>query len=181
MFRRRSLESCLRSKDSRAVWRGAVGKGPQGTSLVAYPTSSTVLNGEDEETGRKALRLVLTQRWAYAGLCLSIQKGRRRSRTALNWSLNHVSQGLSTLEGLGAFFVCLALRLIQGSITCQTVAASAAVPLSIREIRHLFWRLVLATRQRAERVLAWSAWRRWHQGIAQYWHYRRRAIVQLQL
>jgi SRSO17 transposase len=55
------------------------------------------------------------------------------------------------------------------------------VPLSVREIRHLFWRLVLATRQRAERVLAWSAWRRWHQGIAQYWHYKRRAIVQLQL
>src|SRR5439155_19043508 len=39
MFRSRSLESCLRSKDSRAVWRGAVGKGPQGTSLAAYPTS----------------------------------------------------------------------------------------------------------------------------------------------
>lgn len=55
------------------------------------------------------------------------------------------------------------------------------VPLSVREMRHLFWRLVLATKQRAERVLAWSAWRRWHQGIAQYWHYKRRAIVQLQL
>ena len=43
MFRHRSLESCLRSKDSRAVWRGAVGKGPQGTSLAAYPTSRPVL------------------------------------------------------------------------------------------------------------------------------------------
>jgi hypothetical protein len=59
--------------------------------------------------------------------------------------------------------------------------AQSGVPLSVREIRHLFWRLVLATQQRAERVLAWSAWRRWHQGIAQYWHYKRRAIVQLQL
>jgi len=59
--------------------------------------------------------------------------------------------------------------------------AQAGVPFSVREIRHLFWRLVLATKQRAERVLAWSAWRRWHQGIAQYWHYKRRAIVQLQL
>jgi SRSO17 transposase len=55
------------------------------------------------------------------------------------------------------------------------------VPLSVREIRHLFWRLVLATQQRVEHVLAWSAWRRWHQGIAQYWHYKRRTIVQLQL
>ena len=43
MFRRRSLESCLRSKDSRAVWRGAVGKGPRGTSLAAYPTSRPVV------------------------------------------------------------------------------------------------------------------------------------------
>ncbi len=59
--------------------------------------------------------------------------------------------------------------------------AQSGVPVSVREIRHLFWRLVLATQQRAERVLAWSAWRRWHQGIAQYWHYKRRAIVQLQL
>lgn len=59
--------------------------------------------------------------------------------------------------------------------------AQFGVPLSVREIRHLFWKLVLVTKQRAERVLAWSAWRRWHQGIAQYWHYKRRAIVQLQL
>ena len=60
MFRRRSLESCLRSKDSRAVWRGAVGTGPQGTALAAYPTARLVLNGEDEETDRQVLRLVLT-------------------------------------------------------------------------------------------------------------------------
>jgi hypothetical protein len=55
MFRHRSLESCLRSKDSRAVWRGAVGKGPQGTSLAAYPTSSTVLNGLRHEVARVAV------------------------------------------------------------------------------------------------------------------------------
>ena len=53
MFRHRSLESCLRSKDSRAVWRGAVGKGPQGTSLAAYPTSRTGLTGG---LGRRAVR-----------------------------------------------------------------------------------------------------------------------------
>ncbi len=53
MFRSRSLESCLRSKDSRAVWRGAVGKGPQGTSLAAYPTSRTGLTGG---MGRRTVR-----------------------------------------------------------------------------------------------------------------------------
>ena len=54
--------------------------------------------------------------------------------------------------------------------------ARAGVPLRVSEMRRLFWRLVLATQQRVERILAWSAWRRWHQGIAKYWHYKRRAI-----
>src|SRR5712691_1263237 len=50
------------------------------------------------------------------------------------------------------------------------------VPLSVSEIRRLFWRLVLATQQCVERILAWSMWRRWHQGIAKYWHYKRRSV-----
>ena len=54
--------------------------------------------------------------------------------------------------------------------------ARAEAPLSVREIRRLLWRLVLATQQRVERMLAWSTWRRWHQGIAKYWHYKRRAV-----
>ena len=54
--------------------------------------------------------------------------------------------------------------------------ARTAVRLSVGEIRHLFWCLVLATQQRVERILAWSTWRRWHQGIAKYWHYKRRAV-----
>src|SRR6266852_5246526 len=53
--------------------------------------------------------------------------------------------------------------------------ARAHVPLSVSEIRRLFWRLVLVTQQRVERMLAWSTWRRWHQGIAKYWHDKRRA------
>ena len=61
MCRSRSLESCWRSQDARAVWRGAVGKGPHGTSLAAYPTASPVLNEGDEETGLVRLRLVATQ------------------------------------------------------------------------------------------------------------------------
>ena len=54
--------------------------------------------------------------------------------------------------------------------------ARAGVPLSVSESRRLFWRLVLATQQRVERILAWSAWRRWHQGITKYWHDKRRAV-----
>jgi hypothetical protein len=55
------------------------------------------------------------------------------------------------------------------------------VPLSVSEIRRLFWRLVLATQQKVEQILAWSAWRRWHQVIAQDWHYKRRAGPEVQL
>jgi hypothetical protein len=54
--------------------------------------------------------------------------------------------------------------------------ARAGVPLSGSERRRLFWCLVLATQQKVERILAWSAWRRWHQGIAKYWHDKRRAV-----
>jgi hypothetical protein len=54
--------------------------------------------------------------------------------------------------------------------------ARADVPLSVRERRRLFWRLVLATQQRVARMLAWSTWRRWHHGIAKYWHDKRRAV-----
>ena len=54
--------------------------------------------------------------------------------------------------------------------------ARAGVPLRVSEIRGLFWRLVLAMQQRVERMLAWAAWRRWHPGIAKYWHDKRRAV-----
>jgi hypothetical protein len=53
--------------------------------------------------------------------------------------------------------------------------------LSVPEIRRLFWRLVLATKQTVGQMLDWSAWRRWHQGMAQYYHYKRRAGPELQL
>jgi len=41
----RLLESGLRSKDSRAVRRGAAGKVPEGNSLTAYSTARTVTTG----------------------------------------------------------------------------------------------------------------------------------------
>ena len=50
------------------------------------------------------------------------------------------------------------------------------VPLSVPEIRRLFWRLVLAAMQTIGQILDWSAWRRWHQGVAQYYHYKRRTV-----
>jgi SRSO17 transposase len=55
------------------------------------------------------------------------------------------------------------------------------VPLSVPEIRRLFGQLVLATRHTIGQILDWSAWRRWHQGVAQYYHRKRRSVLQLQL
>jgi hypothetical protein len=48
-------------------------------------------------------------------------------------------------------------------------------------MRRLFWRLVLATTQTIGQMADWSAWRRWHQEIAQHYHYRRRAGPEVQL
>lgn len=59
--------------------------------------------------------------------------------------------------------------------------ARLGVPLSVPEIRRLFWRLVLAMQPRVERILAWSRWRRIHPSSAEYWHYQRRVISEVQL
>jgi hypothetical protein len=55
------------------------------------------------------------------------------------------------------------------------------VPLSVPEICRLLWRLVLATKQPIGHILDWSAWRRWHQGMAPYYHYKRRTDLEVQL
>ncbi len=56
------------------------------------------------------------------------------------------------------------------------------IRLSSAEIRHLLWQLVLALGQTAEEILAWSRWRRRHQAVAKYYHYKRRgALAYLQL
>ena len=47
---------------------------------------------------------------------------------------------------------------------------------SVAEMRRLFWRLGLATQQHVERMLAWSMWRCWHQGMAKYRHDKRRSM-----
>jgi hypothetical protein len=60
-------------------------------------------------------------------------------------------------------------------------SAEPWVPLSVPEVCRLFGRLVLVTKPTIGQILDWSAWRRWHQGIAQYYHYRRRAGPEVQL
>jgi hypothetical protein len=54
--------------------------------------------------------------------------------------------------------------------------------LSVAEIRRLLWKVVFMVRQTVEEVLAWSQWRRRHQAIAKFYHYKRRgALAYLQL
>jgi hypothetical protein len=54
------------------------------------------------------------------------------------------------------------------------------VPLSVPELRRLMMRL--AAGQPPTEVLAWSRWRRRHQAVAKYYHYKRRgALRYLQL
>jgi len=40
------------------------------------------------------------------------------------------------------------------------------------ELRRLLWRLVLVVPQTVRHILAWSQWRRRHQSVAQYYHYK---------
>jgi hypothetical protein len=66
----------------RPYWRGAVGKGPQGTSLAAYPTARPVLNGGREETCHKVPRLAPTQHH-HSGTVLAYVFGRRKDTVFL--------------------------------------------------------------------------------------------------
>ncbi len=47
-------------------------------------------------------------------------------------------------------------------------------PLSVSEVRHLLGRLLFAPPSSVTLVVAWSAWRRWHQRWARFFHTRRR-------
>jgi hypothetical protein len=44
----------------------------------------------------------------------------------------------------------------------------------VPELRRLLWRLELAVQHTVDHILAWSHWRRWHQTVAKFWHYKRR-------
>ena len=47
-------------------------------------------------------------------------------------------------------------------------------PLSVPEVRHLLARLLFPAPSSVRRVIEWSAWRRWHQRLASFFHTRRR-------
>ncbi len=52
------------------------------------------------------------------------------------------------------------------------------IGLSVAEIRQLLWKLVCVVEQAAEDVLAWSRWRRRHQAVAKFYHYKQRDALQ---
>jgi hypothetical protein len=52
--------------------------------------------------------------------------------------------------------------------------AQTEAPLTIPEVRHLLGHLIWPSPCSVTLVLAWSAWRRWHCGLACYYHTRRR-------
>jgi hypothetical protein len=47
-------------------------------------------------------------------------------------------------------------------------------PLSVPEARHLLARLLFPAPSSVTFVIEWSAWRRWHQRLASFFHTRRR-------
>lgn len=51
------------------------------------------------------------------------------------------------------------------------------MPLSIAELRRLLWRLIWQPQLSPQYLLNWSAWRRRHQAIAQFYHFKRRALA----
>ena len=48
------------------------------------------------------------------------------------------------------------------------------IPLTVPEVRRLLYRLVWKPHPSDESVLLWSRWRRRHQAIARFCHYKRR-------
>lgn len=51
------------------------------------------------------------------------------------------------------------------------------VPLSVAELRRLLWHLAWQPPLSPRHLLHWSAWRRRHQAIAQFYHFKRRAVA----
>jgi hypothetical protein len=54
------------------------------------------------------------------------------------------------------------------------------IPLTVKEIRHLFAKLIANTVHTIDHWLAWSQWRRHHQARAKTSHYRRRGQLEHQ-
>ena len=98
----------------------------KGVEPCAVKAASTVLNGEDEETGRKALRLVLTQRkmrnvrlrfsidrgpWQRSHLslvfCESLQVIIHKGDTALVYEISPIHRESQRRRGLGPHRVAM--------------------------------------------------------------------------
>ncbi len=58
--------------------------------------------------------------------------------------------------------------------TAPPASTSAALALTVPEVRHLLARLIWPASSSVRLVLAWSRWRRSHQYLASYYHAKRR-------
>lgn len=58
---------------------------------------------------------------------------------------------------------------------------AALLPLTVPEIRRLLARLWLTQPPDPDALWGWSHWRRRHQAVARFYHYRRRLARHLQL
>jgi hypothetical protein len=54
------------------------------------------------------------------------------------------------------------------------IAPHNVLPLSVPEVRHLLGQLLFPLPSSVKLVVEWSAWRRWHQRLASFFHIRRR-------
>ena len=96
-------------------------------------------------------------------------------RGFLGW-YRHITLVLLALAFLTA--ICAHERDSTSPAVSAALPARAAVRrLSVPEVRHLLARLIWPASCSAPRVLAWSWWRRCHQGRASYYHTKRRRKV----
>jgi hypothetical protein len=96
-------------------------------------------------------------------------------RGFLGW-YRHITLVLLALAFLTA--ICADERDSTSPAVSAALPARAAVRrLSVPEVRHLLARLIWPASCSAPRVLAWSWWRRCHQGRASYYHTKRRRKV----
>src|SRR5450759_3542808 len=76
--------------------------------------------------------------------------------------------------------IALAARTLSTTLQAHTPPPAEAVappelcPLSVPEARHLLARLLFPPPSSVPLLIAWSAWRRWHQRLACFFHTRRR-------
>ena len=79
---------------------------------------------------------------------------------------------LGSEQSVGFQGVAGSCEVVSGAAPCR--ACRRGQVLSVPDLRRMLWRLVLLVWRGVEHVLSWCGWRRRHQWIAQYCHYRRR-------